>query len=288
MRFIFALSSGLKPLSLLSVTQTPLFVATFLISTVSVAVITSYAVSTAPRVQTAFVSLLNSQEVFAIPGNHDIGYGSSLTPKRLKRFENAFGYANNMHEAGRFLLVFANSMAFDMTQYSEQQADTWKFLESAAEVAKEKNLVPVLFSHIPIFPNKTIEGCDDVVIKTRNNGVVDEQTHITEESTQRLIEVLKPFLVVSGHDHSGCMYGMEDQDDVPNVVVRSIMGDFGGNVGLLSLKDVDGVPQFAYETCPLYLKMTHCVAIVAYALFTLTVGMVRSCCCQQVRKTKSE
>jgi hypothetical protein len=40
---------------------------------------------------------------------------------------------------------------------------------------------------------------------------VEFQTHLSEETTNKLLEKLKPVLIFTGHDHDGCIYKHNDQ-----------------------------------------------------------------------------
>lgn len=100
-------------------------------------------------------SISNTQHLYVLPGNHDIGLHDSVTDGRIKRFEETFGYGHvrlitidtyHVH----FILI--NSMAFQgdhcrMCARAEKELDD--ILETLRKTQYQTR--PVLLSHFPLF-----------------------------------------------------------------------------------------------------------------------------------------
>ena len=223
-------------------------------------------------------------EIINITGNHDIGYAGEVTHGRMARYEKAFGKVNFMkiynHEPSHpaYRIVVLNSLVLDGPmanfQYSEQ---AWQFLEH--EVANSDFKGPtVLLTHVPLYKAEGI--CQDGPYFTfydeSYGNALREQNHLTEETSQRVLNLVfgpgNPYggVILTGHDHEGCesIYVYDDETQlwsaqkpqsvdktsksVREITVRSMMGEFGGNAGLLrgSYDSDSGAWIFNYTLCP--------------------------------------
>ncbi|KAF8942130.1 hypothetical protein BGZ47_006805 [Haplosporangium gracile] len=173
-----------------------------------------------------------------ITGNHDIGYGYDISQDRMERWEQVFGKSNfissmdipvmdangtsendtdsrrtqstskesSSNESRRRLhLVVLNTMLLDGPSSDENlRGQTWKFLQEAS-LLKENNPKDkiVLLTHIPFHKEQGI--CVDLPdIRVHWDNTIIEQTMLTPNTTQWILNTLRPDFVLNGHDHYGC------------------------------------------------------------------------------------
>ncbi|KAF9132895.1 hypothetical protein BGW39_011081 [Mortierella sp. 14UC] len=243
-----------------------------------------------------------------VTGNHDIGYGNDISQYRIERWEQVFGRSNfissmdipTAHVAGnnendtesrstqgssagsrKLHLVVLNTMLLDGPSSDENlRGQTWEFLQEASSL-KEFNPQDkiVLLTHIPFHKEQGI-CIDPPDIRVHSDNTIIEQTMLTPNTTQWILNNLRPDFVLNGHDHYGCdvthilahnqvtwtasatinpsLYTTsspspqeedqkaQHQDEqrprkVREVTQRSMMAEFGGYSGLFEIK----TPTFA-------------------------------------------
>lgn len=183
----------------------------------------------------------------------DIGYGSSATPAAVKQWEKAFGPVNARYLIGGHLFVVVNSMTLDDSE-TVLQKQTWEFVEDCAEHSKRAGLPVILATHIPLHKKATARGCDPVVIRRERDGIIKEQTHLTQESSQQILRTLRPKMIFTGHDHNGCFWN--HSGGILEYTVRSVMGDFGGAAKLLAIKKGEkGEYKYSITDCSMKVRM---------------------------------
>jgi hypothetical protein len=226
-----------------------------------------------------------------VAGNHDIGYAGDIDHPRIQRFERAFGQVNwriripfsdSLSNLTMELhLVNLNSMNLDNPAWNQHlYHETHSYLNSVIDDTSTRNPqdAVILLTHVPLY--KPAGVCVDPpyfsYFEPYHGGGIREQNHLTQESSDKVLSGLfvnkRAGIVLNGHDHEGCDTWHERSDadqaqwnstrySVPNattdgireVTVRSMMGDYGGNAGLLSAWfDVNqGIWKFEYATCAL-------------------------------------
>lgn len=225
-------------------------------------------------------------QFFNICGNHDIGYAGEITDERLNRFLKVFGKVNFVKEYDEgYRIVVLNSLAIDGPLWDHKyQTETLEFLDSLK--SNEYDGPTILLTHVPLYKPKGIcmDGPYFTFYDSQFKNVLREQNHLTEASSSLVLEkVFNPDydgIIVTGHDHEGCLsqytfnkssqLGFEVEkingtsiksrkgDKTPRIVeatVRSMMGEFGGNTGLISgSKNEDGSWEFEYSLCPFHVQ----------------------------------
>ncbi|KAF9143411.1 hypothetical protein BGX30_000477 [Mortierella sp. GBA39] len=196
-----------------------------------------------------------------ITGNHDIGYGYDISQDRVERWEQVFGKSN-----------FISSVDIP-TSGVNLRGQTWQFLQEASSL-KENNPQDkiVLLTHIPFHKEQGI-CVDPPDIHVHWDNTIIEQTMLTPNTTQWILNTLRPDFVLNGHDHYGCdvvhtlHHGQDtwiasatdlslpvsgssqaehQQEEVKEqrqqarrvreVTQRSMMAEFGGYSGLFEIK----------------------------------------------------
>ena len=106
--------------------------------------------------------------MIVLAGNHDIGYGATMKPFHVKRFEAAFGPLNSVYEITGHRVVKVNSMNLDTSGDKEMSAQTWGFVKEMARLQKEEPLPLILLTHIPL--HKPAGNCVDAPFTDLNRS----------------------------------------------------------------------------------------------------------------------
>lgn len=206
-----------------------------------------------------------------ITGNHDIGYGGDMTWARMYRWNKYFGKDNYFVEYALdtdhpWRLVMVDALQLDgPSQTPEFQQAVWQFVDGLA--SRPFNGTTILVTHIPLYKPDGI--CKDGTrIEYYDNGLIKVENHLKFSTSQRLLNSLfgngKPGIILTGHDHEGCISYYADSDGkwavssepgnstVKELTVRSIMGDFDGNTGLVTghFNSTTANWEFDYSVCP--------------------------------------
>lgn len=251
----------------------------------------------------------NGLSFFNISGNHDIGYGGEMTTERIDRFERIFGSLNfdivyNYDGLLPYRIVGINSLALDGPNFDPQyKQNVQQFLETLRN--QQFQGATILLTHVPLYKPAGIcqDGPDFAYY---DNGNIREQNHLSQESTGLVLDSLfhqenkYGGVILTGHDHEGCNCIYENKDKgwqpypgkegwqnctsddlVQNVIsehtVRSMMGEYGGNTGLLTGKFNSDTQrwEFNYQLCPFVVQhlwwISKVFAYMTLALDSLTL-----------------
>lgn len=231
---------------------------------------------------------------YNISGNHDIGYGGEMTRERIDRFEKRFGRVNYYVPRKGYRVVVLNNLALDGPVYEQQfQNDCWNFVEMVKQAREQDpDVSTILMTHVPLFKPAGI-CTDGPMFKYYDNEYkwLKSQNHLSEEATNRLLDGIfgredPRGVILAGHDHEGCVssytfdtdngnwsvsggHVTENTGHVSEYTVRSMMGEFGGNTGLLTggWNSTKGKYDFEYSLCPFVVQhlwwATKVVTIIA-------------------------
>ncbi|KAK9376369.1 uncharacterized protein V1513DRAFT_375495 [Lipomyces chichibuensis] len=253
-----------------------------------------------------------------LSGNHDIGYAHDVTDSRVRRFEKHFGQLNFVVTGDDFRIIGFNSMSLDGSLDDDEKGqasftrDVRNFLEEQMKV----NFMgtTILATHVPLHKQRGI--CIDQPYFTYydqgSEQLIREQNMLSEETTQWLLNGFfgegrpRHGVIINGHDHDGCLvrhtkvngesrwnvaaiatgdtryqydYDNSDISGVLEVTVRSMMGAFGGNVGLLkgTWNTTTEDYNFSFSLCPFLQHIwwaTYAIAIIcACASVIVFIGL---------------
>lgn len=182
-------------------------------------------------------------------------------------------------------LVNLNSMILDNPAWNQDLYHaTHEYLDQVINDTHTRSPqdAVILLTHVPLYKPAGI--CVDPpffsYFEPRHGGGIREQNHLSEQSSGKILNGLfqqssgekRAGIVLNGHDHEGCdtWHNRSEADQeqwnhtrysatnktatgIREVTVRSMMGDYGGNAGLLSAWfDADAaVWKFEYATCAL-------------------------------------
>ncbi|KAJ0744954.1 putative calcineurin-like phosphoesterase domain, ApaH type, metallo-dependent phosphatase [Helianthus annuus] len=155
---------------------------------------------------------VTNNRVYFLSGNHDIGYAAyhSHKPDVISRYEKVFGSRNYHFGAGEVEFVAVDAQTLDGHPLQSQTSASWTFVNN---VSRDSLSPPrVLLTHIPLYrPDWTSCGSkrSSPIINQRISRVNGDheimyQNYLTEETSNKLLDFIKPVLVLSGHDHDQC------------------------------------------------------------------------------------
>ncbi|KAI8975799.1 Metallo-dependent phosphatase-like protein [Trametes punicea] len=263
--------------------------------------------------------------VYYLPGNHDIGLGSSSPSYRfselaLERYSSHFGQLNQRISIGNHtaLLIdapglvdedrkrFAAGLSF--AQWSEDHPDrTIAFVRSFSESAKPYDGArPILFTHVPLFrPEGTSCGPFRERGTLRQGSGLGYQNLLSEEASRFLLQSIQPSIIFSGDDHDYCEYihTLPASDTmrssppitVPEITVKSFsmaMGIRRPGYQLLSLIPPSTSPSsrsLAHTPCllpdQLGIYLSIYVPLIILTLVTLLISNIRRSCARHSSPT---
>ncbi|KAI6700305.1 hypothetical protein NL676_014629 [Syzygium grande] len=225
--------------------------------------------------------------VYYIPGNHDVGYASlhSHKPEVLSRYEREFGKTNHRFTVGKVEFIAVDAQILDGRQLERNASSTWDLVK---DVSLGSHSNPrVLLTHIPLYrrdwtycgPNRNSPVINQRIQRTTENQEIAYQNYITEESSNYLLDLVKPVLVLSGHDHDQCtlVHKAKFGDVVEHTVgtVSWQQGNLHPSFMLLSVSNVTNStasnPQKAVLTELCFLPMQTHIYIWYLLLFVVTL-----------------
>lgn len=208
-------------------------------------------------------------DIFNVSGNHDVGYHGEMSPERVERFRNAFGELNfvkyyNNEGVPPLRIVVINSLALDGPGMSDEySSEVFTFLSTLRDGPSFPGST-ILLLHVPL--KKASGICtDEEMFAYYEWNTLRSQNHLSAEASEFVLDCVfgrqnrYGGIILTGHDHIGCEseyafnqtaglwqnrpYHPEISGDsdyqveyppIPEIVVRSMMGEFGGSTGLLS------------------------------------------------------
>ncbi|KAL0381222.1 UNVERIFIED_CONTAM: hypothetical protein Sangu_0186500 [Sesamum angustifolium] len=153
----------------------------------------------------------SNTKVYYLSGNHDIGY-SAFNSRKLeivKRYEREFGVRNFKVTLGNVDFIAIDAQTLDGRPQSKLTSATWDFIKNAS---KDIRSTPrVLLTHIPLYrpdgtpcgPHRSASIINQRIYVDRDQEIM-YQNYITKSSTNVLLDLIQPSLVLSAHDHDQC------------------------------------------------------------------------------------
>ncbi|PPS01105.1 hypothetical protein GOBAR_AA19553 [Gossypium barbadense] len=221
---------------------------------------------------------LNTEEihstvkVYHLPGNHDIGYATlqSHKPEVVRRYEKEFGSRNYQFMVGKVEFVAIDAQTVDANQEGSVASATWNFVSN---VSSDRQLHPrVLLSHIPLYRRDWTDcgphrGSPIINQRIRHNiydKEVSYQNYITEESSNQLLNLIRPDLtcLADNMQHTLGTISWQQGNLYPSFMLLSARKT--------SLSDTS-LPEEAVLTRLCFLPMQTHIYIWYIVLFVLTI-----------------
>ncbi|CCC67894.1 hypothetical protein NCAS_0A13360 [Naumovozyma castellii] len=200
-----------------------------------------------------------------LTGNHDVGYSGDATYQHMARYHEVFGkdnfwieYETDTNHPWR--IVVLNSLLLEGPALQPEFIENnWEFLYQLFE--RRFNGSTVLLTHVPLYKEEglCVDGPlfryypDDYKPEPYKKNLLRSQNHLGEAVTNKVLNLVfdndKPGIILNGHDHEGCetsynringtWFATRDVDQtsdfhVKEYTVRSMMGEFNGNTGLVT------------------------------------------------------
>ncbi|GER45072.1 calcineurin-like metallo-phosphoesterase super family protein [Striga asiatica] len=133
-------------------------------------------------------------KVYYLSGNHDIGYSAFISwkPEIVKRYDREFGARNFKVKIGKVDFIAVDAQTLDGHPQGSFTSDTWRFVKNVSE--DWTHCGPLRYS--PVINQRIYHADRDQEILYQN--------YITENSSNALLDQIRPALVLSGHDHDQC------------------------------------------------------------------------------------
>ncbi|KAG0667108.1 hypothetical protein C6P45_005521 [Maudiozyma exigua] len=240
-----------------------------------------------------------------LTGNHDVGYSGDATYQHLTRFHKLFGKDNFWIEYGTntdhpWRLVVLNDLLLEGPALQPEFIEyDWEFLRQL----KDQNFTgsTILATHVPFYKEEGL--CVDPPEfnyypevwekEPYKANLLRSQNHISENTTNVVFDMIfgngQPGMVLVGHDHEGCevIYNRFNSNDswvatrdalpganhqIQEITVRSMMGEFYGNTGLVSGHFNEDTKQWEWKftLCPFSIQHVWWFSKVA-AIVTLFI-----------------
>ncbi|KAJ6809189.1 uncharacterized protein M6B38_161360 [Iris pallida] len=154
----------------------------------------------------------SDMSVYYLSGNHDIGYSSfhSLYPKVISRYEQEFGARNYYFSARKVDFIVVDAQTLDGPVQKKQTSLSWDFIKN---VSKVDSLNPrILLTHIPLYrpddtpcgPYRSSSVINQRIAYATPDQEIKYQNYLSSETSSKLLRLIRPILVLSGHDHDQC------------------------------------------------------------------------------------
>lgn len=244
--------------------------------------------------------------VYNITGNHDVGYAGDMTGFRINRWHDMYGPTNFVDElvtttlapgTPSIRIVGLNDLLLDGPANDEDlRSRTLEFIHDLPT----SDLSTVLLTHVPLHKRSGL--CTDqpyMSFYEQPRTLLREQNFLTPESTKAVLNQVfwdSGGIVLTGHDHTGChvlhstpteiesFWTADTFSDrhrnklegagiktIEEVTVRSVMGQYGGNAGLLTARfdSKSGAWRFEYTAVPFVHNTVWWVIHILTSIFVL-------------------
>lgn len=226
-------------------------------------------------------------QVYYIPGNHDIGYAYLCPhkPEVCRRYEKEFGARNYRFTVGKVDFITIDAQVIDGNPKGDLTSACWDFVKNVS-----MDVIPnsrVLLTHIPLYrPNGMSCGMhrhspviNQRVSRSPHDQEIVYQNYITEGSSKLLLDLIRPVLVLSAHDHDQCtVTHMSKHGPVREQTVGTIswqQGNLYPSFMLLSVSNSmlpnNSSPEEAISSNLCFLPMQTHIYIWYLSLFLLTL-----------------
>ncbi|XP_072267559.1 metallophosphoesterase 1 [Pyxicephalus adspersus] len=204
-------------------------------------------------------------ELIVVVGNHDVGFHYEMTEYKLKRFEKAFNltFEKVVTRKGiSFVLVNSVALEGDGCVICRAEEDHILKVSRQLNCSRNKNQLefgkkcgkvhllppsaPILLQHYPLYRASDSEctGEDSASPEEKQVQFIEKYDVLSQDASEKLLQLLQPRLILSGHTHSACTVF---HGDVPEISIPSFSWRNRNNpsfiMGLITAED------FALQKC---------------------------------------
>ncbi|XP_042517183.1 uncharacterized protein C630.12 isoform X2 [Macadamia integrifolia] len=151
-------------------------------------------------------------QVYFLSGNHDVGYAGlhSRSPEVMRRYEREFGSRNYCFTVGEVEFIAVDAQTLDGPPHRNFTFMPWNLVKNISMDARLNTRV--LLTHIPLYrpdwtscgPHRSSPIINQRVSYAAYDQEIIYQNYLSEETSSHLLDLVKPVLVLSGHDHDQC------------------------------------------------------------------------------------
>ncbi|XP_061095693.1 metallophosphoesterase 1 isoform X2 [Conger conger] len=165
----------------------------------------------------------NDTELIVLIGNHDVGFHFEMNWEKLQRFEKVFN-ANSARIITRkrvnFLLVNSVAMDGDGCPICDAVENELFRLSEALNCSKRSkprkkhcsdtppfsSTPPIILQHYPLYRTSDVNctGHDAAPPEKRHLQFTEQYDVLSQAASHKLLWWFQPWLILSGHTHSGC------------------------------------------------------------------------------------
>ncbi|KAM3910008.1 metallophosphoesterase 1 isoform 1-T2 [Leptodactylus fuscus] len=204
-------------------------------------------------------------ELIVVVGNHDIGFHYEMTVHKLHRFDKAFNVTSGKvvsRKGINFVLVNSVALEGDNCIICRATEDQIREVSRQLNCSRMKNhpdnmkkcrsvqllppSAPILLQHYPLYRESDSEckGEDSASPEEKKVLFKEKYDVLSKEASQKLLRLIQPRLILSGHTHSACQVR---HGNVPEISVPSFSWRNRNNpsfvMGLITAED------FSLEKC---------------------------------------
>jgi hypothetical protein len=248
-----------------------------------------------------YVKRFENEPLFLnVSGNHDIGYSGDATWQHMARYFKLFGKDNYWieYEAGTphaWRVVVLNSLLLEGPALQPEFLEyTWEFLYQLFE--RKFDGATILLTHVPFYKEEGLcfdgphfDYYGENAREPYKIGKLRSHNHLSKDVTKRVLNLVfndRPGIILTGHDHEGCetYYNKNNTDSnwytskaveeplaIKEITVRAMMGEFGGNTGIMTghFNTIEAQWEFDFKLCPFIIQHVWWVTKVVTILATL-------------------
>ncbi|XP_042188158.1 metallophosphoesterase 1 [Callorhinchus milii] len=233
-----------------------------------------------------------STELFAVAGNHDVGFHSEMNWYKLQRFEKVFNFTSAKvvtRKGINFVLVNSVALHGDKCSICTKVETELHRLSTALKCSQQLDpdsgqncsekesfpaSAPVLLQHYPLY-RASDAGCtgeDSAPPEEKDLLFRERYDVLSQEASSKLLEWFGPRLILSGHTHSGCLV-LHEEGRVPEITLPSFSWRNRNNpsflLATLTAKD------FAFSKCFLPKESTVISVYLTAGIFLLNLLLCR-------------
>ncbi|KAL1533152.1 hypothetical protein AAHA92_33077 [Salvia divinorum] len=218
----------------------------------------------------------SNTKTYYLSGNQDIGSSDS--------YESAFGASNFKVTIGEVDFIGIDAQTLDGHPQGNFTSDTC--LKGILNLLDISSNPRVLLSHIPLYrpdwtpcgPHRSSPIINQLVHRVDHGQEIVYQNYITEKSTNSILELIRPALVLSAHDHDQCTvshaYNNGHATEHTVGTVRWQQGNLYPSFMLLSAKNSSVSPKDALMTNICFLPVQTHIYTWYLSLFAMTVVVI--------------
>lgn len=231
-------------------------------------------------------------ELIVVVGNHDVGFHYEMTEHKLKRFERVFNITSEKvvtRKGINFVLVNSVALEGDGCVICRAEEDRIFKVSRQLNCSRKKTQsdfekkcgrlhllppsAPILLQHYPLYraSDSQCTGEDSASPEEKQVLFIEKYDVLSQDASKKLLQLLQPRLILSGHTHSACtvFHGDVQEISIPSFSWRN-RNNPSFIMGLITAED------FALEKCFLptentviYTYSVASILLFLYAVFQL-------------------